>query len=423
MLRALVVVAAVLLMVAPAAGFCATPEEPDTLILFWGNGCPHCANEREFLVELSAEFPDLPVVQYEVWYDEANQRIFVETMAAIGREPRAVPTTVYGDLLWEGFAETTAEEMHAAVAAAYAADDAPEPPPAAEDPGETIDVPLVGDVAVGSESLIVSTLAISFVDGFNPCSLWVLSMLLALVLHTKSRRRVLAVGLVFLAVTTLLYGFYIAGVYSILSYVAYVSWIRVAVAVIALTFGLLNLKDFLWSGEGPSLGIAERHKPRLYRRMRSVAVSDRPLPQVLGGTAALAVGVSLIETPCTAGFPLMWSNLLADANVGLGAAVALFALYMVVFLIDELAILGVAVAAMRVTKLQEQHGRVLRLVGGMVMVALAFVMLFQPELMESVTGAIVVFVAAAAMAALAFGIDRVVRSTAARRTPHRPRRA
>ncbi|HSF86950.1 MAG TPA: hypothetical protein VLG28_15005 [Acidimicrobiia bacterium] len=415
------IVAAMALSPAPSM---AGDEPPDTLVLFWGNGCPHCAAERTFLVELQAEYPDLVITQYEVWHDEANQERFIETMAALGREPRAVPTTIFGDYVWEGFADTTAVRIRSAVAAARAdpttaTDDATAE---AEEPADTVDVPLVGEVDVATDSLVVSTLAISFVDGFNPCSLWVLSMLLALVLHTRSRRRVLAVGVVFLAVTTLLYGFYIAGVYSVLSYVSYVDWIRVAVALIALTFGLLNLKEFVWPGAGPSLAIDDRHKPKLYQRMRNIASPDRPLPQVLGGTAALAVGVSLIETPCTAGFPLMWSNLLSDAEVGTAAALALFALYMTVFLIDELLVLGAAVLAMRVTKLQERHGRVLRLVGGMVMVVLAGVMILRPELMESMAGAVVVFAGAAALAGVALAIEHFARPRTAGPTPSRPAR-
>ncbi len=394
------VVLLLLLLAVPAA---AADNGSEELVLFWGNGCPHCAREREFLAELAGEYPELTIVQYEVWYDEENRNLFVATMAALGREPRAVPTTVFGDLVWEGFGDTTPTEIRRAVSAVFATEATTAPPSPEPD---TVDIPLIGRVSVDVDSLLVSTLAIGFVDGFNPCSLWVLSMLLALVLHTRSRRRVLMVGVVFLTVTTLLYGLYIAGLYSVLSYVAYVDWIRVAVALVALAFGLVSLKDYWWFGSGPSLGIAARHKPGLYRKMRRIAVADRPLPQVLGGTALLAVGVSLIETPCTAGFPLMWSNLLADAGVQMGTAVALFAVYMAVFLIDELAVLGAAVVAMRVTKLQERRGRVLRLVGGMVMVSLAGVIVVRPALMESVTGAVVVFAVAALLAAVVYVVDR-----------------
>ncbi len=415
----LVLLAAVsLALPAPVAAQGDVPDEP--LVLFWGNGCPHCAREREFLQELSAEFPELPILQYEVWYDDANRSRFVESMAALGREPRAVPTTIYGEHVWEGYDDSTGEQIRSMVAAVF------EPPtvttpeePVLPETEDTVSLPLLGEVAVAPDSLVVSTLAIGFVDGFNPCSLWVLSMLLALVLHTRSRKRILAVGGVFLLVTTALYGLYIAGAYSVLSYVAYLDWVRVAVALLALTFGLVNLKDFVWFGKGPSLMIPEAKKGRLYARMRRVADADRPLPQVLGGTAALAVGVSLIETPCTAGFPIMWANLISEAGVGLGAAVALFGVYMAVFLIDELAILGVAVGAMRVTRMQEHHGRVLKLAGGMVMVTLAGVLLLAPEMMESVAGALAVFAISAALCGLALLAERLRRPPQPDLTPGR----
>ena len=27
-------------------------DQPEILVLFWGDGCPHCEREREFLVDL-----------------------------------------------------------------------------------------------------------------------------------------------------------------------------------------------------------------------------------------------------------------------------------------------------------------------------------------------------------------------------------
>jgi hypothetical protein len=111
----------------------------------------------------------------------------------------------------------------------------------------------------------------------------------------------------------------------------------------------------------------------------------------LAGTVVLAVGVSILETPCTAGYPLLWANLLADHQVGLAAAAPLFLLYMVIFLADELVVFGAAVVAMRATKLEERAGRILRLVGGAVMIVLAATLIFAPHAMTSVAGSLVVF--------------------------------
>jgi len=283
-------------------------------------------------------------------------------------------------------------------------------------------VPLLGDVDVGTQPLVVATLLIAFVDGVNPCSLWVLSILLGLVLHTGSRRRVLAVGLTFLVVTASLYGLYIAGIYTLLAYAAYVTWIQRGVAVLAAGFGAVNVKDYFWYRRGVSLSIAERHKPGLYRHARAIAQPDRPLVPVLGATAAMAVGVSLIETPCTAGFPVIWTNLLAVQDVGLVGAAGLFVLYMAVFLLDELVIFGAAVATMRAVKLQERHGRILKLAGGTLMLALAATMAVRPEVLTSVGGTGAVFGVAGLVVALVLTAERLL-GVHRRRTPRRGVRA
>lgn len=390
-------------------------EDERELWLFWGNGCPHCAAERQFLTELAADYPDLVVVEREVWYDAANRELMAAMLAERGLEPRAVPTTIIDERVWVGFNDAIGEEIRAAVAAALSGDTGA--PPTTAPAGATVDLPFLGEIDVGDHSLLVSTLLIGFVDGFNPCSLWVMSILLALVLRTGSRRRVLAVGGTFLLITAALYALYIGGLYGALSYAANLGWIRAAMALVALAFGIVNLKDYFWFKQGFSLTIPESKKPGIYRQVRRVSEPDRPLPAVLAGTAGLAVGVSLIETPCTAGYPVLWANLLAERGVELAAASALFAAYMLVFLADELVVFGTAVVAMRAAKLEERHGRLLKLVSGVVMVVLAAVLIAAPGLMESVTGATLTFLVAALLTAAIVAVERLVRG---RRPQKRP---
>jgi cytochrome c biogenesis protein CcdA len=154
----------------------------------------------------------------------------------------------------------------------------------------------------------------------------------------------------------------------------------------------------------------------MLRRMRALAGSDRPLPVVLGATGALAVGVSLLETPCTIGLPIMWTNLLTQHEVPAAGAVALFLVYLAAFLVDELLLFAGVVVTMRAVKLQERHGRELKLVSGVVMVTLAVVMVLRPDLMESVGGALAVFGVASAIVVAVLAAGRLaVRPTRALR--------
>lgn len=409
------VVVPLLLLLALAAPAVAAPGEvsqtgaPVRLVLFHGEGCPHCAAEREWLTGLAERHPALVLELHEVWYDEGNRALLQRTADAMGFEPSGVPVTVVGDRVWVGFSDSVAEEIEAAVVAATTGS-APAGGNGDAATVATVDVPFIGAMDLGGSSLLAATLAIGFVDGVNPCSLWVLSVLLAVVLHGGSRARVALVGTTFLAVTAAMYALYVTGLYTALDFVGSMWLIRVAVAAVAIGFGVLQLKDAVAPGHGPSLSIAAPRRPGLIRRMRAVAAPDRGLGAVLGGTVVLAVGVSLLETPCTAGLPMLWTTMLAEQDVSRPAAIGLFAVYLLVFLLDELVVFGAAVFALRATRLQEHHGAALKLVAGSVLVVLGLTMLLAPAAMSSLVGTLLVFGAAAGVALVVwFGVRPRVR--------------
>jgi hypothetical protein len=272
-----------------------------------------------------------------------------------------------------------------------------------------ISLPLIGDVDVGTHSLTVTTVLIAAVDGFNPCSLWVLSILLALTLRTGSRRTIAVIGLVYIFVTALVYALFIAGLFSVFAIVNVTPWIRVVVALFATGFAVINIKDFFWFKKGVSLTIPESKKPGIYQRIRGVLAATDSMPALVAATTVLAAGVSFVELACTAGFPVLWTNIMAAKEVSLTLFILLLVLYMLIYQLDELVIFGAAVVTMRATKLQESQGRLLKLIGGMLMLSLAVVMLLKPELMNDIGTSLLVFAAAAAATLVVFALDRVIR--------------
>jgi cytochrome c biogenesis protein CcdA/glutaredoxin len=393
---------------------------PVPVYFFWGEGCPHCATQKRFHTDLQREFPNLVLHEFEVYNSAENQTLMRAMAAAYGRDARGVPMTFIGDEAWVGFAEITARQIRDSVVR-YSTYAAPDPidrvaegfrpilrPPAAETEAAFLAVPFVGRVDVAHQSLWLATALIALVDGFNPCSLWVLAILLAVVINTRSRTRVLLVGLTFLTVTTLVYGLFIAGLFSIFSFVGFIGWIRALVAGIALAFALVNIKDYFAWQQGVSFTIADAQKPGIYQRIRRIMSAEGSLPVTLAATAGMALGVTLVELPCTAGLPMLWTNLLAGAGTSATAFAWLLLLYMLIYLLDELLVFGVVVTTMRVSRVQEQHGRVLKLVGGSVMLALALVMLFAPTLLEGLTGTLLLFGGAVALAVVVMLVHRVV---------------
>jgi glutaredoxin len=422
------------------------------IYFFWGEGCPHCAVAKPFLQTLADNNAQTELMAFEVYYNAENYLIFDAMARAYGFEPRAVPTILIGEKYWEGFSDNIqneiqqevdrclvqgCEDLGESLLAAYPQDqnanptgtETPSPtlaltslpseaeelssasevaPSLDESASESIRLPLFGTIDLSSKSLFVSTLLISFVDGFNPCSIWVLSMLLALTLHTGSRKKVLFIGLIFLTVTAAIYGLFITGLFTIFKVISFVGWIQFAVALVALIFAFVNIKDYFWYKEGVSFTITDDKKPGIIQRIRKLMDTSQSYWGLAIGTIVLAAGVSLVEFSCTAGFPVLWTNLLISQDVTAATFILLLLVYLIVYQLDELAIFVTAVYTMRAGKMEEKHGRILKLIGGILMLALALVMLINPSLMNSLSSSLIIFAIAFGLTILVLFIHRIL---------------
>lgn len=246
-------------------------------------------------------------------------------------------------------------------------------------------------VALSETPLFLSTLLIAFVDGFNPCSLWVLTFLLSFVVSTKSRKRVLLVGLTFIVVTVFVYGIFILGLISVFSYVSYLLWIRILVAIVATVFALINIKDYFWFKKGLSFTISDKYKPKIFKQARQLRSENMSDISLIFGSAVMAVGIALVELPCTAGFPMVWTSLVSANPINQSTFTLLFIVYLLVYMLDELAVFFLAVFTMKISKFEEKQGRFLKLFGGLIMLGLALMLVINPVFLNDISGTIALF--------------------------------
>jgi thiol-disulfide isomerase/thioredoxin len=401
------------------------------IYFFWGDGCPHCAEAKPFLEQLAKRYPRVQIESYEVWYNPENRLLFQLMADNYDLNANFVPTIMIGDQSWVGWNEGIGEEIESAVQLCLLTgcpdpgvgvipgrEPVPENGSGSPDGGnpesdgsgssKTIRIPLIGEVDLSARSLWVSTALIGFVDGFNPCSLWVLSILIALTLRTGSRRKMFIIGFTFITVTALVYVLFIAGLFTMLTFMQFLNWIQAFVSLMALFFAFINIKDYFWYKEGISLTIDDAQKPGIYKRMRKVMQAGDSLSALVPATVGLGLGVSLVEFSCTAGFPVLWTNLVAAQNVTPVTFFLLLLLYMVIYQIDELGIFAAAVITLRASRLEEKHGRILKLVGGTLMLTLAGVMLLNPSLMNDLWTSVLIFGVAFAIALLVLLVHRVI---------------
>lgn len=93
-----------------------TIDLESTVVLFYSDDCPHCHNEIAWLDSIRDDFPELDFLAFEIGVsnDPYAQRVFAETMEALGSNTTAWPRTVIGNEVYIGFAPGTGEKVWSA---------------------------------------------------------------------------------------------------------------------------------------------------------------------------------------------------------------------------------------------------------------------------------------------------------------------
>ena len=284
-----------------------------------------------------------------------------------------VPTFLIGTELIIGFlsAETTGAEIRARLDRNT---QGAAPPPAVE----SIQTKWFGELRVGNLGLPLFTIVIGLLDGFNPCSMWVLIFMLSLLAGLDNRPKVLLIAGTFVAVEGIAYFAFMAAWLNTFLLIGLSRITELILGSIAGLIGGLNIKDFWAFRRGISLGIPEAAKPGLYAKMRRILQAETIIAALLG-TVMLAVLVQAVELVCTAGLPALYTRILTMQQLERWGYYGYLALYNVAYMLDDVLALTIGVITMSHYKLQEREGRWLKLISGIVMVGLSTVMIVKPD--------------------------------------------
>ncbi len=370
------------------------------LYYFYSDSCPHCQEARPFVAGLG-EVDWLELRRYEISKNRDHALRYRDIAASIGEKARSVPAFLFCGQLRTGFdrAETTGAMLLAELEACRAdpasflgaADTAQAP-----DQTSGVQLPLLGYVDPSAWGLPLLTAVIAGLDAFNPCAFFVLLFLLSLMVHAKSRARMMLVGGTFVMISGLIYFVFMAAWLNVFLWIGELRIVTVAAGLIAVALAAVNIKDYFLLGTGPSLSIPEDKKPGLYQRIRRL-VAAPGIGAMLAGTAILAVVVNSYELLCTAGLPMVYTRILTFREADPIVFYLYLLLYNLIYVIPLFVIVALFVARFGSRKLGESEGRLLKLLSGAMMLGLGAVMLISPMSLNNAGVAIGILFAAVAV--------------------------
>lgn len=368
-------------------------EDTVNLHLFFSSGCPHCAEEKEFLKEIQDKYPQLNVIMYDVGNNAQNQKLYAEVIEKFGVRIGGVPFTVICDEYILGYlnSETTGKQIddiiqkkiESGVCSDEVAVFQTESEPQAEgdkDEKKGIDLPIFGSLNLETTSLFFLTAAIGFLDGFNPCAMWALLFLISLLLGIEDKKRRYFLGTAFILTSGLVYFAFMAAWLNFFLILGVVKWIRLIVAAVAIGVGVHNLKNFWENRQGGCFVEGDEKRQQKFEQIKRI-VYRKNIILSIGGIILLAFAVNMVELVCSAGFPAIYTQILAMSNLSTIQYYLYLLLYIFFFILDDLAVFIIAMVTIQTVGIESKYSRISKAIGGILMIIIGLLLIFNPQLL------------------------------------------
>ncbi len=335
-------------------------------------GCPHCIEAGRYLEDLRRRRPGVEVVTHDVERESGALAALQRLAEGEHLAGASVPTFAVCGTVVVGFddAGTTGRRIEAILEGSA---------PDRIGAGDTgVDLGWLGRIRLDDLGLPLFTIVLGLVDGFNPCAMWVLLFLLSILVNLRDRRRMVLIAGTFVVVSGLAYFAFMAAWLNVFLLVGMSRPAQVALGVAALAIGAVHVKDFVAFGHGPTLGIPAAAKPGIYARVRRV-VNAEALGPALAGAFVLALLVNVVELLCTAGLPALYTQILGLQDLDPLARYGYLTLYNLAYVADDTFMVALVSLTLTRRKLDAASGRWLKLVSGLVVMALGVMLIVAPE--------------------------------------------
>lgn len=354
-----------------------TQECDKTIVVFYGEECPHCKELNKYLSEIVKNRPEIKIERYEVWHNNENLTRMNKMMSDRNVPAKSVPVVFVGHQTFVGYGsdELTGVEIKQSIFDLYCID---------EKAGErSITLPIIQKVIkISALSVPALTIILGLIDGFNPCAMWALIALLTVLLATEDKRKIRLVGAVFILSSWLIYYLFMALYLNTFLILTFATWLRYGIGALALFAGFAYLRDFKNYQPGVCKVTNAKQQRTLIERMKKVA-SKNSVWLIIVGVIAVSFSVNLVEMMCSLGLPVVYTQILASSQLTHLQYYLYLALYNTLYMADDIAVFVIAVYTMNFVHLSNKYERWMKLFGGILILTLGLILIFHPELLNS----------------------------------------
>lgn len=349
-------------------------ENKVNIYLFYSYTCPHCHDEIDYFKILEDKYKDkINIYKYEVVKNKDNLAMMNASKNLFDVTSTGVPFTVIGKEYILGFSDSTKDEF------TYIIDNYLN-----ENKENNINdkvektIPLLGKIDAKKTSLTLVGIVLGFIDGFNPCAMWILLLLINMTLGMKEKKKMIVIGLTFILTSGVIYFLSMLGMSFILD-LTMVNIVRDLIAVVAIILGIYNLYVYIKTRKDTGCHVVDKKKRKgIIKKINEIMSKKSTLLAILG-TIVLASSVNLVELACSLGFPTIYLELLTLNNIHGLTKIIYLILYIFFYLIDDLVVFLIAVFTLKSKGISTRYNKLVNLIGGILMILMGVLLIFKPE--------------------------------------------
>jgi len=363
----------------------ASQEQGEMAIhFFYLPTCPHCAEQKPIYEELKAETPDLIFYSHDASSQEGSALFYkMATEAGLDTSRLGVPTIFVGKHALVGvhtkeqIKDAIRECMEECKAGKNLSIETQEVRTSFTD----FELPFIGRVDLTAYSLPTLAIVLGLIDGFNPCAMWVLVYLIGLLIGVRDKRKIWIIVGSFVLASGILYFLFMTAWLNIFLLVGYSRILTILIGLIALGGGIISLKEYLTAkGElACKVGDEKSHKKTI-RKMEKIVTQPLSIAIIIS-IIGLAFVVNSVEFVCSSAIPAVFTQILTLSGISTLQHYLYIGLYVFFFMLDDLLIFGMAAFAIG-SSLGEKYAKYCKLLGGVILTILGFIMVFAPYLLR-----------------------------------------
>lgn len=348
-------------------------ENKINIYLFYSYTCPHCHDEIEYFKELEKKYENkINIYKYEVLKNKDNAVLMKTTKNLFDVSSTGVPFTVIGKEYILGFSETTKDQIE------YILDNYLKEENNIKNETQERTIPILGKIDVKKTSLTLVGIILGFIDGFNPCAMWILLLLINMTLSINDRKKMITIGLTFIITSGIIYFLSMLGISVILD-LTMVTLVRDLIALVAIILGIYNLYIYIKTRKDTGCHVVDKEKRKgIIKKINDILSKKSSLLMILG-TIVLASSVNLVELACSLGFPTIYLELLSINNIHGLAKILYLIIYILFYLIDDLIIFLIAVFTLKSKGISTRYNKLVNLIGGILMILMGLLLIFKPN--------------------------------------------